>query len=94
MCTRQEDCQPATSDFCEEEVIRSETGTTYTWPQTPEGGVTNFTCPLSRTEPFVVSRRCGAGGVWQTFNESDCGVVNEQLNRLNNSFNNVNHAVL
>lgn len=46
-----------------------------------------FICPLS---PAVsVIRTCGAGGVWEPFNEEACGVVNEQLNQLNNSFNNV-----
>ena len=86
MCTRQADCQPVTRD-CEAEVVMSETGTTYVWPPTHDGDVANFLCPLS---PMVtVSRRCGAGRVWQVFNAEACGVVNEQLNRLNNSFNNV-----
>lgn len=86
MCTREENCQPVTR-ACEAEVIRSETGTTYEWPSTAEGGVANFSCPLMDT--VIISRRCGVGGVWQAFNEEACGVVNEQLNRLNNSFNNV-----
>ena len=86
MCSRQQDCQPATRD-CEAEVIRSETGTTYEWFPTPEGGVAKFSCPLMDT--VIISRRCGVGGVWEAFSEEACGVVNEQLNRLNNSFNNV-----
>ena len=40
----------------------------------------------------IVSRRCGTGGVWEAFSEEACGVVNEQLNQLNDSFNNVSYA--
>ena len=71
------------------EEIRSETGTTYIWPSTPEGGVATFRCPLVENRMEIISRRCGVGGVWESFNEEACGVVNEQLNRLNSSFNNV-----
>ena len=69
------------------ETIRSTSGTTYTWPDTFEGDVAMFSCPLSPT--VSVARTCGAGGVWEPFNEETCGVVNEQLNQLNSSFNNV-----
>ena len=86
MCRRQSDCPPATRD-CEAEDIRSETGTTYRWPKTSQGGVANFSCPLMPL--VIVSRRCGVGGVWEEFSEAACGVVNARLNRLNNSFNNV-----
>ncbi len=88
MCTREEDCQPVARD-CEAEVIRSETGTTYEWPSTSEGDVATFRCPLVENRVEIVRRRCGTGGVWESFSEEACGVVNEQLNRLNNSFNNV-----
>lgn len=48
-----------------------------------------FRCPLVENRMVIVSRRCGDGGVWESFSEADCGVVNEQLNRLNGTFNNV-----
>ena len=91
MCTTQENCQPPTT-ACEAEVIRSETGTTYEWPQTAMGDIATFRCPLVDNRMVIVSRGCGAGGVWDQFDEEACGVVNEQLNRLNESFNNVSNA--
>jgi hypothetical protein len=39
----------------------------------------------------IVSRRCGAFGAWEAFSEEACGVVNEQLNQLMDSFNNVSY---
>ena len=69
------------------ETIWSTSGTTYMWPDTFEGDAAMFSCPLSPT--VSVARTCGAGGVWEPFNEEACGVVNEQLNQLNSSFNNV-----
>ena len=48
-----------------------------------------FRCPLVENRMVIVSRRCSDGGVWESFSEADCGVVNEQLNRLNGTFNNV-----
>ena len=86
MCAREQDCQPPAARNCEAEMIRSETGTTYMWPSTAEGDVATFHCPLVDVD---VSRRCGTGGVWEAFSEEACGVVNEQLNRLSNTFNNV-----
>ena len=89
MCAREQDCQPPAARDCEAEIIRSETGTTYMWPLTAEGDVATFRCPLVENRVVVVSRGCGTGGVWDAFSEEACGVVNEQLNRLNNTFNNV-----
>jgi hypothetical protein len=89
MCIRQEDCQPAARD-CEAEIIRSETGTTYEWPSTAEGGVATFRCPLVENSIEIVSRRCGAGGVWGQFDETACGTsISGQLNNLVNLFSNV-----
>lgn len=82
----QENCQ-AVATSCRQETLSSETGTTYTWPETTVGEVATFRCPLNNR--VSISRRCNEGGVWQMFNESACGVVNAQLNRLNNTFNNV-----
>ena len=82
----QSNCQ-AIPKSCKEETISSESGTVYRWPETAVGDVATFRCPLS--ESSIVRRQCSDGGVWQAFNESACGVVNEQLNRLNNTFNNV-----
>ena len=90
MCSRQEDCLARRR--CETETIQSTSGTTYTWPEIVEGSNATFTCPLSPT--VTVTRACGAGGMWHVFDEEACGVVNEQLNRLNNSFNNVRLAAL
>ena len=85
VCSRQDDCLARRR--CEAEVVESTSGTTYTWPGTFEGNAASFMCPLS---PAVsVNRTCGVGGVWEPFNEEACGVVNEQLNQLNSSFNNV-----
>ena len=81
----QEDCLARRR--CEAETIQSTSGTTYTWPDTFEGDAATFACPLSPT--VSVTRTCGAGGVWESFSEEACGVVNEQLNQLNDSFNNV-----
>ena len=89
MCAREQDCQPPAARDCEAEIIRSETGTTYVWPLTAEGDVATFHCPLVENRVVVVSRGCGTGGVWEAFSEEACGVVNEQLNRLSNTFNNV-----
>ena len=89
MCPREEDCLPPAARDCEAENIRSETGTTYVWPSTAEGDDATFHCPLIENREEPVRRRCGTGGVWGAFNEEACGVVNEQLNRLNDSFNNV-----
>ena len=80
----QEGC--ASTSFCRREVIQT-LSTTYTWPETPSGSVASFTCP--NNPEFSVSRECNAGGVWQPFNEEACGVVSQQLSRLNNSFINV-----
>ena len=88
MCSVQAFCRTA----CEAEVIRSQTGTTYEWPRTIIGDIATFRCPLIENRMEIVSRRCGAFGVWEAFNEEACGVVNEQLNQLNNSFNNVSYA--
>ena len=51
-----------------------------------------FTCPLS--PEFVVTRSCQFGGVWQQFDEDGCGVVNGELSRLENTFNNVSEPVI
>ena len=72
---------------CKAETILSESGTNYTWQETRGGEVATFTCPLRPT--VSVSRSCSLGGIWYVFNEEACGIVNEQLNRLNESFNNV-----
>ena len=85
VCSRQEDC--LNRRRCSAETIPSKSGTTYTWPETVEGNAATFNCPLSPT--VSVARTCGAGGVWEPFNEEACGVVNEQLNQLNSSFSNV-----
>ena len=74
--------------------LKSSTNTESLFPADTPASSTSSQANTVTAEPPVVSRRCDTGGVWQTFNESDCGVVNEQLNRLNNSFNNVSHAVL
>ena len=87
----QENCQPPPV-ACEAEIISSESGTTYEWPQTVIGDVATFRCPLVNNHMVIVSRGCGVGGAWGQFDEEACGVVNEQLNRLNNSFNNVSDA--
>ena len=86
MCSRREDCQAVVRN-CRAEIISSESGTNYVWQETRVGDVATFLCPLNTK--VMVQRRCSEGGVWQTFNESDCGVVNQVLNRLNDSFNNV-----
>ena len=62
------------------------------WPDTFEGDAAMFSCPLSPT--VSVARTCGAGGVWEPFNEEACGVVNEQLNQLNSSFSDVSDACM
>ena len=62
------------------------------WPETAIGDVATFGCPLVEDRMVIVSRFCGAGGEWSPFDETACGVVNEQLNRLNDSFNNVSDA--
>ena len=72
---------------CDAENISTESGTTYIWPDRLGGEVATFTCPLSPN--FSVNRSCSIGGVWQSFNEEGCGVVNEKLNRLENMFTNV-----
>ena len=90
MCTREEDCQPLTARDCEAEVIRSETGITYVWPSTAEGGIATFRCPLVENRVEVVNRSCGAGGVWDQFDETACGSsVSGQLNILIDLFSNV-----
>ena len=72
---------------CKAETISSESGTNYIWQKTRGGEVATFTCPLRPTVP--VNRSCSSEGIWQLFDEEACGIVNEQLNRLNESFNNV-----
>ena len=90
MCSRQEDCQPSIG-ICEAETISSESGTIYSWPETREGEVATFACPLNAR--VNVTRSCSVGGVWESFNEEACGVVNEQFNRLNNLFDNVRQLI-
>ena len=90
MCTREEDCQPPAARDCEAEVIRSETGITYVWPSTAEGGIATFRCPPVENRVEVVNRSCGAGGVWDQFDETACGSsVSGQLNILIDLFSNV-----
>ena len=90
MCTREEDCQPPAARDCEAEVIRSETGITYVWPSTAEGGIATFRCPLVENRVEVVNRSCGARGVWDQFDETACGSsVSGQLNILIDLFSNV-----
>ena len=67
----------------------SVSGTTYEWPRTAIGDDATFRCPLVENRVVAVNRSCGAGGVWGDFEEEACGVVNEQLNQLNSSFNDV-----
>ena len=77
----------AATGFCDAETNTTESGTTFVWPVTEGGESATFNCPLS--PEVVVTRMCGDGGVWQSFNEGGCGVVLSQLNSLNDSFNNV-----
>ena len=72
---------------CVAENVTSQSGTTYIWPQIFGRESATFTCPLS--PEFTVTRSCQFGGVWQQFDEDGCGVVNGQLTRLENIFNNV-----
>ena len=72
---------------CAENITSNASGTTYVWPETPVGGFATFNCPLS--PGFTVERGCGNGGDWQLFDELGCGVVNEQLNRLETLFTDV-----
>ena len=51
------------------------------------GAIATFNCPLS--PGFIVTRECGAGGQWQSFDRLGCGVVNFQLSRLENLFSSV-----
>lgn len=88
MCSIPEDCQVV----CEAETVASDSGTTYTWPETLGGRAATFICPLNTK--FSVNRRCSLQGEWQTFDREGCGVVNELLNRLNSTFNNVSKCYL
>ena len=78
--------------LCDAETISTLSGTTYYWPETFVGEAAIFTCPLS--SGFEVTRNCSLGGVWQSFSEEACGVVNEHLNRLNGLFTNVRNYKL
>ena len=77
------DCQL----FCEAEVNVTDSGTTYNWPKTLAGELAAISCPFS--DKFSVNRSCDVNGEWLSFNQTDCGVVFEQLIGLNNAFNNV-----
>lgn len=72
--------------MCRNEVIQA-SGTTYIWPATPSDSTASFTCPNNRG--FSVFRNCSTLGIWLPFDEGACGVVNQLLTRLNNSFTNV-----
>lgn len=74
--------------FCDAESISSDSGTDFVWPETLGGTNATFICPLSRNNDTVY-RFCMDGGVWQPFDETSCGVVLGELNRLNDSFANV-----
>lgn len=76
--------------FCDAEMILSESGTTFVWPETLGGDSALFICPLSPL--FNETRACDIGGVWLTFDETACGVILGVLNTLNDSFSNVRHA--
>ena len=80
------------AELCDAETIPTLSGTTYYWPETFVGEVAIFTCPLS--SGFTATRNCSFGGVWQSFNEEACGVVNKQLNGLNSSFTNVRLCIV
>ena len=73
--------------FCDAEAIISTSGTTFIWPETTGGSSAIFFCPLS--DDFYATRMCDVGGVWLLFDETACGVVLGELNRLNDSFSNV-----
>ena len=77
----------AETGFCDAELTISDSGTTFVWPETSGGDIANFTCPLS-PQAFA-TRTCDIGGVWQSFDETACGVVLGLLNVLNDSFSNV-----
>ncbi|MGJ8945961.1 hypothetical protein AB9K17_24020, partial [Salmonella enterica subsp. enterica serovar Kentucky] len=55
----------------------SESGITFVWPETRGGDTANFTCPLMIGTGVIVhvARMCDIGGVWQSFDETSCGVV-------------------
>ena len=72
---------------CAAENVTTESGTTYVWPQTLGGETATFTCPLS--PEFTVTRSCQFGEAWLSFDEDGCGVVSQQLKRVENLFNNV-----
>ena len=67
---------------------RESSGTDFVQPETRGGVNATFLCPPGRKNETVY-RYCGAGGVWQSFDEGGCGVVLGDLNRLNDSFSNL-----
>lgn len=82
MCSRQRDCQI----ICEADTNEIE-GVKYNWPEILAGSVATITCP--NNDKVNVSRNCSIEGEWLSFEKTVCGVVFEQLIKLNNTFNNV-----
>ena len=76
----------ANNSFCRRDVVQRPSST-YIWPQSPSGSNVSIMCP---TNPdFLVTRECDQDGLWQSFDETACGVVIQLLSGLNNSFTNV-----
>ena len=72
------------------ETILSGSGISYSWPTTLGGDTAILTCPLDSN--VIVIRNCSDEGSWLSIVDDGC-TVNEQLDRIDNSFTNVKKHV-
>ena len=58
----------AATGFCNREIITTEKGMQFDWPETVGGTNSTVRCPNGAT----VTRCCAVGGLWQEFNYDVC----------------------
>ena len=57
-------------------------GIEYLWPKTSAGANASLVC--QNNPRFSVTRNCNAFGTWQTFDQTECGVLTNQLRNILN----------
>ena len=74
----------AATGFCNREIITTEKGMKFDWPETVGGTNSTVRCPNGAT----VTRCCAVGGLWQEVNYDVC--ITGEINYNNNNCNNFN----